>query len=177
MLWVCNGIRLFQLWNILKCTKLSQFQCSRLGKTLQLRHNEHDGVSNHQPHDCLLNRLFRRRSKKTSKFRIGVLCEGNSPVTGEFPSQRASNAENVFIWWRHLEWFGWSPVLCETITNTNADLSSFELLGTNYSNIWIQIQFSFTKCTWKCHITESEMCFSYHRYDMAIILMNSTFKM
>ena len=25
----------------------------------------------------------------------------NSPVTGEFPAQRASNAENVSIWWRH----------------------------------------------------------------------------
>ena len=31
---------------------------------LQWRHNGRDGVSNHQPHDCLLNRLFRRRSKK-----------------------------------------------------------------------------------------------------------------
>ena len=29
--------------------------------TLQCRHNERDGVSQHQPHDCLLNRLFRRR--------------------------------------------------------------------------------------------------------------------
>ena len=29
------------------------------------------------------------------------ICEGNSPVTGEFPTQRASNAENVSIWWRH----------------------------------------------------------------------------
>ena len=28
------------------------------------------------------------------------LCEGNSPVTGEFPTQRASNAEKVSIWWR-----------------------------------------------------------------------------
>ena len=26
---------------------------------------------------------------------------GNSPVTGEFPAQMASNAENVSIWWRH----------------------------------------------------------------------------
>ena len=26
---------------------------------------------------------------------------GNSPVTGEFPAQRASNAESVPIWWRH----------------------------------------------------------------------------
>ena len=30
-----------------------------------------------------------------------ALCAGNSPVTGEFPAQRASNAENVSIWWRH----------------------------------------------------------------------------
>ena len=45
--------------------------------------------------------LFRRRSKKTSKLRVTGLCEGNSPVTGEFPAQRASNAENVSIWWRH----------------------------------------------------------------------------
>ena len=69
--------------------------------TLQWRHNEHDGVSNHQPHDCLLNGLFRRRSKKTSKLRVTDLCEGNSPVTSEFPAQRASNAKNVSIWWRH----------------------------------------------------------------------------
>ena len=41
------------------------------------------------------------RSKKTSKLRVSVLCEGNPPVTGEFPAQRASNAENVSIWWRH----------------------------------------------------------------------------
>ena len=165
--------------------------------TLQWRHNERDSVSNHQPHDCLLNRLFRRRSKKTSKLhvtglcvgnspykwsvtrkmfpfddvimkqqralvqimawrqkcdkpfpyamltqsalrwhyndvimsamvsqitsltiiystvysrrrsnktsklRVTGLCEGNSPVTAEFPAQMASNAENVSIWWRH----------------------------------------------------------------------------
>ena len=68
-------------------------------KSLQWRHNV--GVSNHQPHDCLLNDLFRRRSKKTSKLRGTGLCAGNSPVTGEFPAQRASNAENVSIWWRH----------------------------------------------------------------------------
>ena len=47
-------------------------------------------------HDCLLNRLFRRRSKKTSKFRVTGLCAGNSPVTGEFPAQMASNADFFF---------------------------------------------------------------------------------
>ena len=70
-------------------------------KTLQWRHNESNGVSNHQPHDCLLNCLFRRRSKETSKLRVTGLCGGNSPVTGEFPAQRASNAENISIWWSH----------------------------------------------------------------------------
>ena len=69
--------------------------------SLQWRHSERDGVSNHQPQDCLLNCLFSRRSKKTSTFRVTGLCEGNSPVTGEFPAQRTSNAGNVSIWWRH----------------------------------------------------------------------------
>ena len=41
---------------------------------LQWRHNGHNSVSNHQPHDCLLNRLFRRRSTKTSKLRVTGLC-------------------------------------------------------------------------------------------------------
>ena len=72
-----------------------------LTPTLRWRHNECDGVSNHQPQDCLLNRLSRRRSKDTSKLRVTGLCEGNSAVTIEFPSQRASDAENVSIWWRH----------------------------------------------------------------------------
>ena len=69
--------------------------------TLWWRHNGRDGVSNHQPLDCLLNHLFRRRSEKTSKLHVTGLCAGNSPATGEFPAQMASNAENVSIWWRH----------------------------------------------------------------------------
>ena len=68
---------------------------------LQWRNNGGDSVSNHQPHDYLLNRLFRRRSKKTSKLRVTRLCVGNSPGTSEFPAQMASYAENVSIWWRH----------------------------------------------------------------------------
>ena len=41
---------------------------------LRWSHNGCDGVSNHQPHGCLLNLLFRRRSKKTSKLRVTGLC-------------------------------------------------------------------------------------------------------
>ena len=69
--------------------------------SLRWRHNGPDIVSNHQPHYCLLNRLFRRRSKETSKLRVTGLCAGNSPGTGEFSAQMASYAENVSIWWRH----------------------------------------------------------------------------
>ena len=55
--------------------------------SLQWRHNERDNVSNHQPHDCISNCLFRRRSKKTSKHCVTGLCAGKSPVTSEFPAQ------------------------------------------------------------------------------------------
>ena len=75
--------------------------CRLIINSLRWRHNGCDSVSNHQPRDCLLNRLFRRRSKKTSKLRATGLCAGNSPETCEFPTQMASNAENVSIRWRH----------------------------------------------------------------------------
>ena len=63
--------------------------------TWQWRHNGRDGVSNHQPH-CLHSRLFRWRLRKASKLRVTGLCAGNSPVTGEFHAQMASNTENVY---------------------------------------------------------------------------------
>ena len=61
--------------------------------SLQWRHNELDGVWNQQPRDFLCNRLFGRRSKKTSKLRVSGHRAGNSPVTGEFPARKASNME------------------------------------------------------------------------------------
>ena len=70
-------------------------------QSLQWRHDERDGVSIHQRLDCLLYRLLRHRSKKTSKLQVTGLRAGNWPVTGEFPTQNASDVENVAIWWRH----------------------------------------------------------------------------
>ena len=64
----------------------------------QWRYNQRASVSNHRRLDCLLNRLFKRRSKKTSKLCVTGLCEGNWRVTGEFTAQRTSNAEKVSIW-------------------------------------------------------------------------------
>ena len=62
---------------------LTKFSCilTTLRLPLQWHHNERDGVSNHRRFDCLLNRLFMRRSKKTPKLRVTGLCEGNPPVT------------------------------------------------------------------------------------------------
>ena len=71
--------------------------------SLQWCHNERDGISNHRRLDCLLNRLFRCRSKKTSKPRVTDLCEGNSPVTSEFPqkgpvTRKMFPLDDVFMW-------------------------------------------------------------------------------
>ena len=56
-----------------------------LSPSLRWRHNERDSVLNHRRRDCLLNCLFRRSSKKTSKFRVTGLCEGNPSVIGGSP--------------------------------------------------------------------------------------------
>ena len=89
-----------------------------MGSSLLWRHNEHDGVSNHQPHECLLSLPSRRRSKKTSKLRVTSLGAGNSPETGEFPAKIASNTENVTIWWRHhVMSCKESNNLCTVVTN------------------------------------------------------------
>ena len=56
--------------------------------TLHWRHNGRDSVSNHQPQGCLLNRLLRRRSKKTSSSASLAFVRGihrgpvNSPHKG-----------------------------------------------------------------------------------------------
>ena len=69
--------------------------------SLQWRHNERDCSSNHRRLGCLLNRLLKCRSRKTSTLRVTGLCEGVNLWPVKFPSQRVSNAENVYIWWRH----------------------------------------------------------------------------
>ena len=137
--------------------------------TLLWRINGRDSVSNHQPHDCLLNRLFRRRSKNTSKLFVTGLCAGNSPGTGEFPAQMASNAENVSIWWRH-----------HGIHETQAA----RVMG-YWCNLIFQNWFAITRCignidVWFCHgfcgiatlqlyLTEHPTSYSLELYIMALM--------
>ena len=56
---------------------------------------------------------------------------GNSPGTGEFPTQMASNAENVSIWWRHHD-CGWGgggvimvPLSLTEVTETRTDIRTW----------------------------------------------------
>ena len=80
-----QSVKRVYIIHILACWKIDM-------SSLQWRHNGRDGVLNHQPHDCLLKRLFRRKSKKKPKLRVTGLCAGKSSATGEFPAQMASNA-------------------------------------------------------------------------------------
>ena len=45
--------------------------------------------------------IYSGADHRKHQSRVTGLCEGNSPVTGEFPAQMATNAENVSTWWRH----------------------------------------------------------------------------
>ena len=126
---------------VLSCFNLAfEYQTQFNFVTLEWRHNEHDSVSDHQPHDCLLNRLFRHWSKKTSKLRVTSLCAGNSPGTGEFPAQKASNAENVSIWWRHHDSCWSEPIRqCEVYSRPYG----------NYRPVWLAGG-DFLGSTWWC---------------------------
>ena len=98
--WITQNTLLYFHWPVAS-------QYTSIQQSLQWRHNDRGGVSNTQPHECLLNRSFRCRSQKISKLRYTGLCAGNSPLAGEFPAQRASNAEKVSIWWRHHDNLQW----------------------------------------------------------------------
>ena len=95
---------------LVTCRKIFQYpvdqqMISAIISSWQWRHNGCDGVSNHQPHHCVLNRVFWRRSKKTSKLRVTGL-KWNLPVTGEFPApQMASKEWNISISWRNHDAF------------------------------------------------------------------------
>ena len=112
-------------------------------KALQWRHNEHDGVLNHQRLDCLFNYLFRRRSKKSSKLRVTGLCEGNSPVTGEFPAQGASNGEKCF----HLmtsSWNTWATFTNKLCPAVRVDCKFHH--GFTQSPKWYSIKYTHVFC-------------------------------
>ena len=154
-----SGLRCFMCDNN-SCYRMTIYTCA-VGKikhvaveSLRWRHNGRDGVSNHQPYDCLLNRLFRRRSKKTPKLRVTGLCAGNSPGTGEFPAQMASNEENVSISWRH-------HVLIAVMKSTCCSGWSGQYRFMMNADMWI-------------HVLRNEGVFISWRHHVLITVMKST---
>ena len=76
-------------------------------KALQWLHNERNGVSNH--------RRVQAPIKENTKAPRHWPLWGESTGDRWFPSQRASNAENVSIWWRHHGlriWLGANLFIC-----------------------------------------------------------------
>ena len=65
--------------------------------TLQWRHDERYVISNTSV--TIVYSTVYSGIKKPSKLRVFGLCAVNSPVTGEFPAQMVSNAENASFWW------------------------------------------------------------------------------
>ena len=68
-----------------------------------------------------------------SKLRVTGLCVGNSPGTGEFPAQMASNAENVSIWWRHHEGKSKGPRVVGTVLMVNRMTHEIGMLPLTHS--------------------------------------------
>ena len=119
--------------------------------TSQWCDNKCDGISNHQHLNYLLNRLFRHKSKKTSKFGITGLCVwGNSLVTGDFHTQRSSNVENVSIWWCHHDTYPFGVTHCILITEFLVKNMSSFAKSTHYSLGYVDsnlsLQFSTVCC-------------------------------
>ena len=77
----CKGTQISPGGPYCKTSLLSECQ-SHVPKSLQWRHNERDGVSNHQPHDCLLNRLFKAQIIENIK------APRHCPWCGKFTGDR-----------------------------------------------------------------------------------------
>ena len=78
------------------------------------------------------------RSKITSNLRVTGLCAGNSPWTGEFPAQMASNDFcvpcDLEIWWMTSKNIR-TPLLCHR-----------KLYASFCSHVWIQTGVTVRKC-------------------------------
>ena len=90
----------------------------------------------------------RNHQSSTSLAALLALCVGNSLVTGEFPTQRASNTENVSILWCHnvLWCVRYCVIVDHVITRLDCTKPDWEL---NYSVIsWLKCS-----CITASHLT------------------------
>ena len=140
----CNAMRYCQIAMSMGYCKIAIFI------TLQWRHNGRDGVSNHQPYDCLLTLLLRRRSKKTSKPRVTGLCAGNSPH--KWPVTRKTFPfDDVIMWYYNITI---KPEICILLRQTQPTQS----WGLSQQH-WIQRSTNDALLGWQVEV--SGVC--YHR--------------
>ena len=189
--WICSKIyierqtcKYYHKFNMVPSDSFMSHLATQLGYSagefpLQWLRNGRDSVSNHQPYDCLLNRLFRCRSKKTSKLCVTGLWAGNSPTAGEFPAQMASNAEKVSIWWRHHAGFATDcpcDVWCRGLTTCllhvgppfgNRFLNTSWAVGLTYWIVYLHFFLYFGMCNYICLDT------SYHFLALSLLLKYS----
>ena len=120
--------------------------------TLHWQQKGHVGVSNHQPHGYLLSRLFRRRSKKTSKLRVTGLCMWNSPGPVNSP-HKGPVTRKMFPF-------------DDVIMNTELDIRSVVLFLENYSFIlngftWSDIKLGMSSLKFSfISIIANDFCFT-----------------
>ena len=57
-------MKLFPIFDTIRKLRITVLRKFDYLSTLEWRHNGRGGISNHQPHDCLLNRLFRPDQRK-----------------------------------------------------------------------------------------------------------------
>ena len=89
---------------------------SKFELSLPLPHNEHYSVSNYWRLDCLINRLFRRRSKQTSKLRVTGRWPVDSPHKGPV-TRKMFPSDDVNMWCRNRMCNGpgtWNIILSAT---------------------------------------------------------------
>ena len=151
---------------------------------LQWHHNGRDGVSDHQPHDCLLNRLFRRRSKKTSKLRVNGLCgvihrwPVNSPHKGPvtrkwFHLMTSSWVMKISSKWRYLRFnecsgkvsHSYKQCLCPSPTK----LDSFIWVCTALPYLHLALSLQSSQFNQETHSIDQQMPYLKKRYNTAYL--------
>ena len=108
-----KGVVAFQV-----CANMrSNLRCIRL--TSQERHR----LLNHRQFDYLFYSLLRPTTKKTSDSALLALCEGNSPFSDRFPSEKASDTESLSVSWRYHVRSDFGPLLaCFMMTSSNGNI-------------------------------------------------------
>ena len=94
----------------------------------------HMTVTKMEQLNCLFNTLFSLATKKTSKFVLLLaFCKGTPPLTGGFPSQRASDAESLSMSWCHVRELSLYYVECSILSSVCYNAVKY---NTILQNIW-----------------------------------------